>query len=127
MNHSNVPSVDGELGSNQSRRRRSKMVGEEEEEPLLVITPTAVVPRWNEIQPLLKASSSLFLRSIVLQLALAGGAAMAARTTLLPTIDTTLTTTTTTTTTQASSASVAAHQIALQLWLLGSFICDALA
>jgi len=147
-----LPSVDEELGRNQRRRSKRVVVGvgeeeegdegrlmlmeqsllqdgtmdggEEEEEALLVITPTAVIPSWQDIKPLIIASSSLFLRSVVLQLALAGGAAMAARTTILPIDSTTIATGTTTT---QASASVAAHQIALQLWLLGSFICDALA
>lgn len=79
------------------------------------IFPTVDVPRWADFKPLLVASSSAFIRSLVLQMSIAGAAAMAARATVSgATVD-------------GASASVAAHQIALQMWLLCSFVCDALA
>lgn len=92
-----LPSVDGVLGSNQ------KGVA-------TVIRPILDVPSWETIRPLVVASSSVFVRSFVLQLSIAGAAAAAARGGG-----------------DLAAADVAAHQIALQLWLLGSFVCDALA
>uniref|UniRef100_A0A7S3Q054 Protein DETOXIFICATION n=1 Tax=Chaetoceros debilis TaxID=122233 RepID=A0A7S3Q054_9STRA len=124
-----VPSVDGLLGSNQQRQvlvTSDGIVEEEEEETsrsltrdeegdLIVITPTLEIPTWENIKPLVIASSSAFVRSFMLQLSIAGAAAMAARTGDASEM------------TASASASIAAHQIALQLWLLGSFVCDALA
>jgi putative MATE family efflux protein len=82
------------------------------------IVPTFELPEWNEIKPLVVASSSVFLRSIVLQIAMSSAAAMAARSTsIMDGMGVS----------GAASSSVAAHQIALQLWLLCSFLCDALA
>lgn len=101
------------------------------ESPLRVITPSISTPNFQDLKPLLVASSSLFFRSICLQLFISGAAAMAARSTStlantnieysswLDTISTTATVST--------SSSVAAHQIAFQLWVLCSFVCDALA
>ncbi|KAL7519289.1 hypothetical protein ACHAWX_004075 [Stephanocyclus meneghinianus] len=85
------------------------------------IAPSWELPRWEEIRPLVVASSSVFLRSVVLQIAMSSAAAMAARSTSVvvegvPVVAS-----------GAAAASVAAHQIALQLWLLCSFLCDALA
>jgi putative MATE family efflux protein len=74
----------------------------------LQVTPALTLPPLEDIQPLLVASASLFLRSVTLQLALSSAAALAARS-------------------SDASTSLAAHQIAIQLWLLCSFICDALA
>jgi Na+-driven multidrug efflux pump len=97
--------------------------GDEEEEVLLtVITPLLELPSWVDVRPLVIASSSVFLRSIVLQVAMSSAAAMAARSSTP--IDEM---TNAVITTSAASASVAAHQVALQLWLLCSFLCDALA
>ncbi|KAL3803694.1 hypothetical protein HJC23_003748 [Cyclotella cryptica] len=89
--------------------------------PRMGITPLWELPQWKEIRPLVVASSSVFLRSIVLQIAMSSAAAMAARSTSvvvdgIPVV-----------VEGAASSSVAAHQIALQLWLLCSFLCDALA
>ncbi|KAL9186592.1 hypothetical protein ACHAXT_005830 [Thalassiosira profunda] len=86
------------------------------EEALMAVTPVLDLPKWNDVRPLVVASSSVFLRSIVLQVALSSAAAMAARSTTDATVVAT-----------GASASVAAHQVALQLWLLCSFLCDALA
>eukprot|EP00557_Chaetoceros_sp_GSL56_P011920 CAMPEP_0176484588 /NCGR_PEP_ID=MMETSP0200_2-20121128/4537_1 /TAXON_ID=947934 /ORGANISM="Chaetoceros sp., Strain GSL56" /LENGTH=657 /DNA_ID=CAMNT_0017881077 /DNA_START=81 /DNA_END=2054 /DNA_ORIENTATION=- len=85
---------------------------------MTVVMPTLDVPRWESIQPLVIASSSAFVRSFMLQLSIAGAAAMAARSGGGGGGDTA---------SEAASASIAAHQIALQLWLLCSFVCDALA
>eukprot|EP00579_Thalassiosira_antarctica_P020658 CAMPEP_0201966688 /NCGR_PEP_ID=MMETSP0904-20121228/11584_1 /ASSEMBLY_ACC=CAM_ASM_000553 /TAXON_ID=420261 /ORGANISM="Thalassiosira antarctica, Strain CCMP982" /LENGTH=548 /DNA_ID=CAMNT_0048513971 /DNA_START=55 /DNA_END=1701 /DNA_ORIENTATION=+ len=85
-------------------------------EVLLTVTPLLDLPKWSSIKPLVVAASSVFLRSIVLQVAMSSAAAMAARSTSDGMIDG-----------SGASASVAAHQVALQLWLLCSFLCDALA
>ena len=105
-----LPSADGELGSNQEGR--SDLRSTSSDEPLTVV-PLLSVPPWKEVKPLIVASSSVFLRSFVLQISLSGAAAMAARNVGSDTA--------------SASASIAAHQIALQLWLLCSFVCDALA
>ena len=124
-----IPSADGMLGSNQQVRRingdssstRSapliEETGEDSEshsrEQMIVVTPTTKLPTWEAIQPLVVASSSVFVRSFMLQFSIAGAAAMAARSG--------------DGTGSEAAASIAAHQIALQLWLLCSFVCDALA
>lgn len=90
-----LPSSGDRLGSN-----RDEVVS---------VTPSFSIPPWQDVKPLLVASSTILLRSFLLQLSLSGAAAMAARSG------------------DNASASVAAHQIAIQLWLLCSFICDALA
>jgi putative MATE family efflux protein len=74
----------------------------------IAITPTRSIPSWEQIQPLITASSAVFVRAIVLQASLALAAAMAARG-------------------GAAAPSVAAHQIGIQLWLICSFFCDSLA
>ena len=84
----------------------------------MAVTPVFDLPKWTDIKPLVVASSSVFLRSIVLQVAISSAAAMAARST--PDASTVVLS-------SGASASVAAHQVALQLWLLCSFLCDALA
>jgi putative MATE family efflux protein len=94
---SNLPSATGQLGSNRDDKKS------------VTITPALSIPPWNEVKSLLVASSSLLLRSLVLQITLSGAAGMAARSGL-----------------QDAAVSVAAHQIAIQLWLLCNFICDAL-
>lgn len=97
-------------------------------EPYLAVTPVLELPTWTEIRPLIVASSSVFLRSIVLQVAMSSAAAMAARSsTAASTSDIVIAAAAATTTATGASASVAAHQVALQLWLLCSFLCDALA
>lgn len=78
------------------------------------ITPVLELPKWVDIKPLFVASSAVLLRSLSLQLAMSSAAAMAARSSGV--MEST-----------GPSASVAAHQVALQLWLLCSFLCDALA
>jgi Na+-driven multidrug efflux pump len=131
------PSVDGKLGSNQhaaqivtenislstplveggnnSNDKKSPSFGKRRlQQEMVVITPTINLPTWDAMKPLVAASSSVFIRSFMLQLSLAGAAAMAARSGGLDSSET-------------ASASIAAHQIALQLWLLCSFVCDALA
>jgi putative MATE family efflux protein len=75
----------------------------------LSIVPLLSVPAWEDVKPLLVASGSILLRTLVLQLSLSGAAAMAARDE------------------SAAAASIAAHQIGIQLWLLCSFFCDSLA
>ena len=79
--------------------------------PPIGVTPSLHLPPLEEIKPLLVASGSLFLRSASLQTFLVGAAAMAARGDFSAT----------------NAANVAAHQVALQIWLLCSFVCDALA
>lgn len=80
----------------------------------VVVTPVLKVPSWTAIKPLIVASSSVFARTFMLQLAIVGAAAMAARSGGGSG-------------SEAAAASIAAHQVALQLWLLCSFVCDALA
>ena len=126
-----IPSVDGMLGSNQQRRtttnwevsRSTQQIevtddGDDSEslqmQPKIVVTPAIKIPSWEAMQPLVVASSSVFVRSFMLQFSIAGAAAMATRSGGG-------------TGSEAASASIAAHQIALQLWLLCSFVCDALA
>jgi len=134
-----APSADGLLGSNQkltgltnnnngvNRDSLTAPLLEEENDDedgdgeegventeMLIITPTLDIPKWEAIQPLVVASASVFARSFMLQLSIAGAAAMAARSGG-------------DVVSEAASASIAAHQIALQLWLLCSFVCDALA
>ena len=118
-----IPSIDQELGSNQILIRYNEATESTEktkrEEPI-IITPATKPTSWESIQPLIIASSSVFLRSFVLQVCLVGAAAMAARgggTTTIHSQEASI----------ASAANIAAYQIALQLWLLCSFICDALA
>lgn len=77
------------------------------------ILPARSIPSWIDIQPLIVASSSAFFRSLVLQLSISAAAAVAARGGA--DMDT------------GAAASVAAHQIGIQLWLLCSFFCDSLA
>jgi len=129
-----LPSVDGKLGSNQLKRlpsttnwevsRNTQQIELIEEsggnsnlsqlQSKIVVTPTLRIPSWDAIQPLIVASSSVFARTFVLQLSIAGAAAVATRSGGGSG-------------SEAASASIAAHQIALQLWLLCSFVCDALA
>jgi Na+-driven multidrug efflux pump len=103
-----------------------------------IIWPCLEIPPWSDVQPLIVASSSVFTRSLVLQIILAGAAAMAARTGSTGSIFSSLDHTvlpwlnhpepsSSSLTSISSSASIAAHQIALQLWFLCSFVCDALA
>ncbi len=129
-----IPSVDGKLGSNQqvrTARRESNSavedaaeeateegeVGEssvdQPQETIVAVTPTFEIPEWKAIQPLVVASTSVFVRSFLLHLSIAGAAAMATRSGGGSE--------------SASANNIAAHQIALQLWLLCSFVCDALA
>ena len=84
------------------------------EKPITSIVPVWEIPPWREIQPLFVASSSTFFRALVLQASLASAAAMAARSGS-DSFD------------AVATASVAAHQIGIQLWLLCSFFCDSLA
>ena len=106
-----LPSADGELGSNPSDMdTKSNGICKE---TTLTVTPVLSIPPWEDVKPLIVASSSVFLRSIVLQTALSSAAALAARNESHGI--------------SGAAASAAAHQIALQLWLLCSFICDALA
>jgi Na+-driven multidrug efflux pump len=83
---------------------------------MIVVTPTTKLPScWEAIQPLVVASSSIFVRSaFMLQFSFAGAAAtIAARSG--DGIG------------SEAASIIAAHQSALQLWLLCSFVCDALA
>jgi MATE family multidrug resistance protein len=79
------------------------------EEKKLQITPLLSVPSFEDVKPLLVASGSVLLRTLVLQLSLSTAAAMAARGG------------------SVAAASIAAHQVGIQLWLLCSFFCDSLA
>jgi putative MATE family efflux protein len=96
-----LPSATGELG----RSKDQEIVAQ-------YIVPTMSIPPWEDIQPLIVASSAVFFRAVVLQLSLSAAAAMAARGGG---------------TGDVAAATVAAHQIGIQLWLLCSFFCDSLA
>ena len=86
---------------------------DEQQEAIVTVTPTFKIPEWKAMQPLVVASTSVFVRSFLLHLSIAGAAAMATRSGGGSE--------------SASANNIAAHQIALQLWLLCSFVCDALA
>mmetsp|Transcript_22641 Transcript_22641/g.46622 ORF Transcript_22641/g.46622 Transcript_22641/m.46622 type:complete len:313 (-) Transcript_22641:76-1014(-) len=117
-----LPSADGEIGSNSARRRTQggKDDGGDDtrnvDEAILTVTPVLQLPKWTDIRPLVVASSAVFLRTVVLQVAMSSAAAMAARASGSDMMSS-----------AGASSSVAAHQVALQLWLLCSFLCDALA
>jgi len=162
-----LPSATGALGSNQQKQQQGEQQ-QGEKQPLLqlqtqtqqrikdkqdnnkttttttnsfitIIQPTTKIPSWEKIKPLVIASSSSFLRSFVLQISIAGAAAMAARSgtgsifgnnnnhDLLISSAASSSSSSSSSINEASAASIAAHQIALQLWLLCSYICDALA
>jgi Na+-driven multidrug efflux pump len=138
------PSADGKMGSNQPQRNiqpqdidtntvieiDTDTDTDTDTQPLLLsssssaqqqqetisfvrVVPSSEIPSWMSVKPLIIASSSSFVRSFLLQLSVAGAAAMAARSG--------------NNVAEVAAASIAAHQIALQLWLLCSFVCDALA
>lgn len=98
-----LPSASGQLGSN-----RETTTGEQ-----VSIVPLLKLPEWSEVKPLVVASSSVFFRALSLQLSLSAAAAMAARGGA--------------NLTEGAAASIAAHQIGIQLWILCSFFCDSLA
>jgi putative MATE family efflux protein len=95
-----LPSATGELGRSNDQGIAA------------YILPTMSIPPWEDIQPLIVASSAVFFRAVVLQLSLSAAAAMAARGGGAGDV---------------AAATVAAHQIGIQLWLLCSFFCDSLA
>jgi putative MATE family efflux protein len=96
-----LPSADGQMGK------------KEKTSEALVVKPAMAVPTWEEVQPLIIASSSAFFRSLSLQISLSAAAAFAARGgETFP---------------GGAASSISAHQIAIQLWVLCSFISDALA
>lgn len=104
-----LPSTNGLLGSNQNRQVTDEVqkISIENKEFLSII-PTFSIPKWTDVKPLIVASSSVFLRTVILQLFLSSATSVIARG-------------------SEGSDGVAAHQIAIQLWLLCSFVCDALA
>ncbi|KAL7529747.1 hypothetical protein ACHAXR_003136, partial [Thalassiosira sp. AJA248-18] len=110
--------LSGKLPSADGKNTRSDELDNDNNsgEVLLTVAPVFDLPKWADIRPLVVASSAVFLRSIVLQVAMSSAAAMAARSTTDGVVAA-----------SGASSSVAAHQVALQLWLLCSFLCDALA
>jgi len=98
-----LPAAGGELGKN-----RTTDAGE-----TVSVTPLLELPTFAQIKPLIVASSSVLLRTLILQLSLSGAAAMAARGGEGLS--------------ETAAASVAAHQIGIQLYLICSFFCDSLA
>lgn len=132
-NNNISPLSDNNNNNNKDNNNNSPLVS------LRIISPAMTIPNFQDVKPLLVASSSLFLRSVCLQLFISGAAAMAARDVTLATATTaatsaefsslvdTIANTATAASSGSSSSSVAAHQIALQLWVLCSFVCDALA
>jgi MATE family multidrug resistance protein len=95
------PSTDGDIDDEASGTR-------------LNVVPLLSVPPWEEVRPLVVASGSVFCRALVLQCFLSAAAIMAARGHHVGAGS-------------SPAASVAAHQIGIQLWLLCSFFCDSLA
>ena len=92
-----IPSADGK--NRQSNfKDNNRQSNDSGDEMLLTVTPVLDLPKWNDIRPLVVASSSVFLRSIVLQVAMSSAAAMAARSTTDDMLS------------SGASASVAAHQ-----------------
>jgi len=122
----NLPSLSGDLGKKKIENDNSKL-----ESPEILISPTSSIPEWNEIKPLILASSSNFFRSAAIQITLSGAAAMAARgglsSSTMSAVMNESSTITTAVSSTLSATAAAAHQIAIQLWLLTSFVCDALA
>lgn len=110
-----LPSGGGELGSNQRQIQNEITNNKDSDLHLLTVLPALTIPEWEEVKPLVVASSSVFLRTASLQFSLLAAAAMAARGGDNLAGD------------SGASANVAAHQIAIQLWTLCSFICDGLA
>uniref|UniRef100_A0A0G4HNZ0 Polysaccharide biosynthesis protein C-terminal domain-containing protein n=1 Tax=Chromera velia CCMP2878 TaxID=1169474 RepID=A0A0G4HNZ0_9ALVE len=118
-----LPSAEGDLGQNRKGHAgprgsdadpdRASLSSLDSSDPPLVVVPSFSIPPWAEVKALVVASSSVFLRTLVLQAAISSAAALAARSHGFGP--------------EGPAASVAAHQIALQLWLLCSFVCDALA
>mmetsp|Transcript_6449 Transcript_6449/g.7428 ORF Transcript_6449/g.7428 Transcript_6449/m.7428 type:complete len:632 (-) Transcript_6449:98-1993(-) len=119
-----IPSADGELGKKKRINNGILLTNGQSNDDddaittsttacTLVITPALSIPPWNDIKPLVVASSSVFLRSLVLQLLLASAAAFSTRGDGDGD--------------DSGVAFISAHQIALQLWLLCSYISDALA
>ncbi|VEU40707.1 unnamed protein product [Pseudo-nitzschia multistriata] len=104
-----IPSADGELG-------RKEPTEAAEQATTLVVAPSLSIPPWEEVKPLIVASSAVFVRSLVLQLFLTTAAAL-----------TTRTGDTTSGGSAGGAAFISAHQIAIQLWMLCSYISDALA
>lgn len=107
-----LPSQVAELGSNRNNNMddsSGSAAAATSAVAAVRIVPIAKLPPWSEIRSLLVASSSVFFRTLILQLSLSAAAAMAARSPV------------------DATSSVAAHQIGIQLWLLCSFFCDSLA
>lgn len=96
-----LPSADGELGKKEDSSGTDA----------LAVLPSLSIPAWEDVRPLIVASSSVFARSLVLQLFLTAAAAFTTRDS-----------------TGSDGASfISAHQIAIQLWMLCSYVSDALA
>jgi len=110
-----IPSADGELG----KQEKSDGVTDNVYTPTIV--PSLSIPPWEEVKPLIIASSSIFVRSLALQLFLTCAAALATREGASEGI------TGTTSSSENGASFISAHQIAFQLWMLCSYISDALA
>jgi Na+-driven multidrug efflux pump len=98
--------------------------------PPVAIVPILSIPRWDSVQPLMVASSSVFLRTLVLQASLSAAAAMAARGGVHfqdVMTGSSSSATAAVVAVETAASSIAAHQIGIQLWLLCSFLCDSLA
>lgn len=119
-----LPSADGELGKKTEEplfATSSKTGDADSSAPTIV--PSLSIPAWNDVRPLIVASSSVFVRSLVLQLFLTAGAALATREGGVEVLSSS-----SSTSNDSNGASfISAHQIAIQLWLLCSYISDALA
>lgn len=116
-----LPSADGELG-------KKDTTSSVEATPTIV--PSLSIPPYTEIEPLIVASSSVFFRSLVLQLFLTAAAALVTREGVGGGIASATTTNSESmgiSISDKGASFISAHQIAFQIWMLCSYISDALA
>jgi Na+-driven multidrug efflux pump len=121
-----LPSADGELG-----KKDTASVEPTKSDALApTIVPSLSIPPWTEVEPLIVASSSIFFRSLVLQLFLTTAAALVTREGVGGGIASTTTNNSESISISISdkgASFISAHQIAFQIWMLCSYISDALA
>ena len=120
-----IPSADGELG----KKDPSEVV--DDGAVALVVAPSLSIPVWEEVKPLVVASSAVFVRTVVLQLFLTASAALTTRgdygTVVDLSVDVGGDDVIGIANNSGGAAFISAHQIAIQLWMLCSYISDALA
>jgi len=124
-----IPSADGELG------KKDPSEVDDYGAVALVVAPSLSIPDWEEVKPLIVASSAVFVRTVVLQLFLTASAALTTRGDYggVVGIDISgddvigITNNAISDNNSGGAAFISAHQIAIQLWMLCSYISDALA